>query len=108
LEQIRRGLTMIGGRYGHFHHLFNDAMGVYLNYFRDLVFRREVHNHWPLHKEIRNAIGWFICLPVFFSGALGGLFLRHWHEKYRQKQYERFIAELSETAPGGNICLQLR
>jgi predicted metal-dependent phosphoesterase TrpH len=108
LEQIQKGQTIIGGKYGHFHHLFNDAMGVYLNYFRDLVFRREVHIHWPFHKEVRNAIGWIICLPVFFSGALSGLFFRHWYEKYRQKQYERFMAELSETAPGGKTCLQLR
>jgi predicted metal-dependent phosphoesterase TrpH len=94
LTELRLGRTLIAGKYGHFHHMFNDAMGVYLNYFRDLVFRREVHIHWPFWKEIRNAIGWIVCLPVFFSGALGGLFVRHCIEKFRQKDYERLITDL--------------
>ncbi len=94
-SEIQEGRTMIGGKYGHFHHMFNDAMGVYLNYFRDLVFRREVHVHWPLWKEMRNALGWIVCLPVFFSGALGGLFVRHCIERLRQKDYERFIEEIA-------------
>src|SRR5262249_19002687 len=94
LQQLRQGNTMIGGAYGHFHHMFNDAIGVYLNYFRDLVFRREVHIHWSRWKELRNAVGWLVCLPVFFAGALGGLSVRHWIEKVRQKDYEHFIAEL--------------
>jgi hypothetical protein len=68
-----------------------------LNYFRDLVFQREVHIHWPFWKEVRNALGWIICLPVFFSGALTGLSVRHWIEKYRQKDYERFIRSLSRV-----------
>lgn len=97
LNQIRNGNTIIAGRYGHFHHKFNDAMGVYLNYFRDLVFRREVHIHWPFWKEVRNALGWIVCLPVFFSGALGGLALQHWIEKFRQKNYEAYIAELRHS-----------
>ncbi len=95
LQQLRSGNTLIAGKYGHFHHLFNDAMGVYLNYFRDLVFRREVHIHWPFWKEIRNAAGWIICLPVFFSGALGGLFVQQCIEKSRQGKYERLISEIS-------------
>ena len=95
LQQLRSGNTLIGGKYGHFHHLFNDAMGVYLNYFRDLIFRREVHVNWPLWKEIRNAVGWIVCLPIFFSGALGGLFVHQCIEKYRQVRYEKLIAELS-------------
>lgn len=96
LNQLREGKTLIGGKYGHFHHMFNDAMGVYLNYFRDLVFVREVHVHWPLWKETRNALGWIVCLPVFFSGALSGLFVRHWMERFRQNEYERLIAEVSQ------------
>jgi predicted metal-dependent phosphoesterase TrpH len=96
LDELREGKTLIGGKYGHFHHMFNDAMGVYLNYFRDLVFVREVHVHWPLWKEIRNALGWIVCLPVFFSGALSGLFVRHWMERFRQNEYERLIAEVSQ------------
>jgi hypothetical protein len=31
---------------------------------------------------------------VFFSGALGGLTVRYWIEKFRQKDYERLIEEL--------------
>jgi len=94
LRELKTGHTMIAGKYGHFHHMFNDAMGVYLNYFRDLVFRRQVHVHWPFWKEIRNALGWIVCLPVFFSGALGGLYVRYCIEKFRQKDYERLIADL--------------
>jgi len=96
LNQLREGKTLIGGKYGHFHHMFNDAMGVYLNYFRDLVFVREVHVHWPLWKETRNALGWIVCLPVFFSGALSGLLVRHWMERFRQNEYEKLIAEVSQ------------
>ena len=94
LAELRVGRTRISGKYGHFHYMFNDAMGVYLNYFCDLVFRRNVHVHWPFWKEVRNAAGWIICLPVFFSGALGGLSVRYWIEKFRQKDYERLIAEV--------------
>jgi len=94
LCELRAGRTLIAGKYGHFHHMFNDAMGVYLNYFRDLVFRRQVHVNWPMWKEVRNAMGWIVCLPVFFSGALGGLYIRYWIEKFRQKDYERLITEL--------------
>jgi len=96
LDQLRAGNALIGGKYGHFHHMFNDAMGVYLNYFRDLVFVREVHIYWPLWKEVRNALGWIVCLPVFFSGALGGLFVRHWMERFRQNEYEKLIGEVSQ------------
>jgi predicted metal-dependent phosphoesterase TrpH len=95
LGELAAGRTLIAGKYGHFHHMFNDAMGVYLNYFRDLVFRRQVHIHWPFWKEVRNALGWIVCLPVFFSGALGGLYVRYCIEKFRQKDYERLIADLS-------------
>jgi predicted metal-dependent phosphoesterase TrpH len=103
LEELRAGNTIIAGRYGHFHHMFNDAMGVYLNYFRDLVFRRHVHVHWPFWKEVRNALGWIVCLPVFFSGALGGLSVRYWIEKFRQKDYERLITEIrAQTEPSSS------
>jgi predicted metal-dependent phosphoesterase TrpH len=108
LREISLGNAVIAGKYGHLHRLVNDAVGVYLNYFRDLVFRREVHNQWPLWKEIRNGLGWIVCLPIFCAGAFSGLFCRHWIEKYRQKDYERFIAELSKSAAGGKVCLQLR
>ena len=95
LQQIRAGSTLIGGSYGHFHHRLNDAVGVYLNYFMDLVFRRRVHTHWPLWKEIRNTLGWIVCLPVYCSGAFGFLALKHWIERFRQRDYESFIEELT-------------
>lgn len=95
LQKLRAGQTIIAGKYGHFHHLFNDAVGVYLNYFRDLIYMREVHIHWPFRKEVRNAVGWLICLPVFVGGAFGSLFVRHWIERFKQKEYEKLITELS-------------
>src|SRR5262249_4681336 len=98
LDQLRKGNTLIAGKYGHFHHVFNDAMGVYLNYFRDLAFRREVHIHWPFWKEVRNGLGWIVCLPVFFTGALTGLSVRYWIEKFRQNEYERYILEISQIS----------
>lgn len=100
LNQIRNGNTIVAGRYGNFHHLFNDAMGVYLNYFRDLVFRRRIHIHWPFWKEVRNGIGWVVCLPVFFAGALGGLLVQTIVERLRQEKYEQIIEELSHGTKG--------
>lgn len=108
LSQLRKGDTIIAGYYGHFSFVFNDAMGVYLNYFRDLVIVRNVHIHWPLWKEVRNALGWIVCLPVFFAGALGGLLASRTMERLRQKEFEKYIAELSMSGTGGNLCLQPR
>src|SRR5262249_5628074 len=71
---------------------------VYLNYFRDLVFRREVHVNWPLWKETRNALGWIVCLPFFFSVALGGLLVLQWMEQFRQKDYEALILEMTKPS----------
>lgn len=107
LEQLRAGKTLIGGKYGYFHHMFNDAMGVYLNYFRDLVFRREVHVDWPFWKEARNAVGWVVCLPVFFTGALGGLTARYWIEKFRQRDYQRLIAEVRDQHESSSSLILL-
>jgi predicted metal-dependent phosphoesterase TrpH len=108
LKQIKTGQTIIAGRYGRFHYVFNDAIGVYLNYFRDLMYERKVHIHWPVWKEIRNALGWVVCLPVFFTGALSGLLISRTIERLRQSEYEKYIAELSMSHTGGNLCLQPR
>jgi predicted metal-dependent phosphoesterase TrpH len=108
LDQLTSGETIIAGQYGRFHYVFYDAMGVYLNYFRDLVYERKVHVHWPFWKEIRNGIGWIVCLPIFFTGALSGLFISRKLEQFRQNEFEEYIAELSVNATGGNLCLQPR
>lgn len=109
LNQITSGETIIAGQYGLFHYVFKDAIGVYLNYFFDLTFERKVHNHWPLWKEIRNGLGWFVCLPVFFMGALTGLAISRTMERLRQNEFEKYIAELSTCgSTGGNLCLQPR
>ncbi len=108
LDELRKGETIIAGYYGQFSFVFNDAMGVYLNYFRDLVFKRNVHIHWPLWKEIRNALGWIVCLPVFFSGALAGLLTSRIIERSREKEFEKYIAELSTSGSGGDLCMQSR
>jgi predicted metal-dependent phosphoesterase TrpH len=108
LNELRKGETFIAGYYGRFSFVFNDAMGVYLNYFRDLVFKRNVHIHWPLWKEIRNALGWFVCLPVFFGGALTGLLTSRIMERLREKEFKKYIAELSTSGSGGDLCMQSR
>jgi predicted metal-dependent phosphoesterase TrpH len=108
LNELRKGETIIAGYYGQFSFVFNDAMGVYLNYFRDLVFKRNVHIHWPLWKEIRNALGWIVCLPVFFGGALAGLLTSRIMERLREKEFKKYIAELSTSGSGGDLCMQSR
>ena len=108
LDQVNMGETIIAGQFGRFHYVFNDAMGVYLNYFRDLIYERKVHTHWPLWKEMRNAMGWIICLPVFFTGALSGLLISRTMERLRQEEFEKYFAELSMNVTGGNLCLQPR
>lgn len=108
LNELRKGETIIAGYYGRFSFVFNDAMGVYLNYFRDLVFKRNVHIHWPLWKEIRNALGWIVCLPVFFGGALAGLLTSRIMERSREKEFKKYIAELSTAGSGGDLCMLSR
>jgi predicted metal-dependent phosphoesterase TrpH len=108
LNELRKGETIIAGYYGRFSFVFNDAMGVYLNYFRDLVYKRKVHIHWPLWKEIRNALGWIVCLPVFFGGALCGLLTSRTLERHREEEFEKYIAELSTSGTGGDLCMLSR
>lgn len=70
LRSIRAGRVKIFGKNGRYSHIFNDAMGVYLAYFRDIAFRNEVHKDWSRLKKIRNGLGWASYLPVFFTLSL--------------------------------------
>jgi predicted metal-dependent phosphoesterase TrpH len=70
LQSLRSGQVEIFGKNGRFSHIFNDAMGVYLAYFRDIAFRNEVHKDWSRLKKIRNGFGWASYLPVFFTLSL--------------------------------------
>jgi len=76
---------------GRFTSIWLDAMGVYCGYFRDLAFRQEVHTEWSIWKKLRNGVGWWICLPVFFTGSLAGaLALYNWG-KVKHRVYLRFF-----------------
>jgi predicted metal-dependent phosphoesterase TrpH len=70
LQNLRAGRVRIFGKNGRYSHIFNDAMGVYLAYFRDIAFRNEVHKDWSRLKKIRNGLGWASYLPVFLTLSL--------------------------------------
>ena len=70
LQSLRTGKVVMAGESGWFTHIFGDAMGVYLAYFRDLAVRNQVHQEWSTLKKIRNGFGWFGYLPVFFILSL--------------------------------------
>jgi predicted metal-dependent phosphoesterase TrpH len=70
LRSLRCGQVQIFGKNGRCSHIFNDAMGVYLAYFRDIAFRNEVHTDWSNLKKVRNGLGWATYLPVFFTLSL--------------------------------------
>ncbi len=91
LRALRQGATQVGGVNGRFTSIWLDAMGVYCGYFRDLAFRQEVHTEWSIWKKLRNGVGWWICLPVFFTGSLAGaLALYNWG-KVKHRFYLRFF-----------------
>ena len=96
LNNFRAGKVMIAGRYGRFTHIFNDAMGVYLNYFRDITFKNEVHHNWSSLKKIRNGIGWAGYLPVFLSLSFLYSIIYYRLEDHRQPYYEKLCREVCE------------
>lgn len=71
---LRSGQGRISGNAGRFTGVFQDAMSVYLGYFRDIARRNEVHRDWSPLKKLRNGVGWAGWLPVF----TGGTFLYSW------------------------------
>ena len=93
LANLRVGRVGIVGRNSRFIHVFYDAMGVYLAYFRDITFRNEVHRSWSLVKKIRNGLGWAGWLPVFFSLSLIYSFIHYRQEENKQGYYEGLLRE---------------
>ncbi len=93
LESLRAGRVRIFGTGGKFTHIFNDAMGVYLAYFRDIAFRNEVHRNWSALKKVRNGIGWAGYLPVFCSLSFLYSILYYRIEDHRQPYYEGLFQE---------------
>ena len=93
LESMRTGRVSIVGKASRFIHVFNDAMGVYLAYFRDIAFRNEVHRDWSRSKRIRNAFGWAGWLPMFFGLSLVYSFLHYRQEEKKQGYYGGLLRE---------------
>ncbi len=94
LNSLRGGRVRITGKSGEFTHIFGDAMGVYLAYFRDLAVRNEVHKEWSALKKIRNGVGWVGYLPVFLSLCLIYSIMYYRVEDYRQAYYEELFQEI--------------
>jgi predicted metal-dependent phosphoesterase TrpH len=94
LASIREGNTQIHGKDGYFYHVFNDAMGVYLAYFRDVAFRHEVHRSWSAPKKIRNGCGWALYLPVWFVLSLSYTFFMYRLVARRHKYYASLLREI--------------
>ena len=88
LASLRAGRVRISGKSGRFTHIFNDAMGVYLAYFRDIAFRNEVHREWSAAKKLRNGLGWAGYLPVFCTLSLAYSIIYYRVEDHRQPYYE--------------------
>jgi predicted metal-dependent phosphoesterase TrpH len=97
LNSLRSGQVKIAGQYGKFTHIFNDAMGVYLSYFRDIAFRNEVHRDWSAFKKIRNGMGWAGYLPVFLALSLVYSIAYYRIEDSRQGYYESLFHELAKA-----------
>jgi predicted metal-dependent phosphoesterase TrpH len=94
LESLREGRALISGNGGKFTHIFNDAMGVYLAYFRDIAFRNEVHREWSAVKKVRNGLGWAGYLPVFCTLSLAYSIVYYRLEDRRQPYYEGLFQKL--------------
>jgi hypothetical protein len=94
LASLRAGKVRISGKGGRFTHIFNDAMGVYLAYFRDIAFRNEVHREWSAVKKVRNGLGWAGYLPVFCTLSLAYAIIYYRVEDHRQPYYEGLFQEM--------------
>jgi hypothetical protein len=94
LASLQAGKVRVSGKGGKFTHIFNDAMGVYLAYFRDIAFRNEVHREWSAVKKVRNGLGWAGYLPVFCTLSLAYSIIYYRVEDHRQPYYEAFFQEM--------------
>jgi len=94
LASLRAGRVRISGKSGRFTHIFSDAMGVYLAYFRDITFRNEVHREWSAAKKLRNGLGWAGYLPVFCTLSLAYSIIYYRVEDHRQPYYEGLFQEM--------------
>ena len=96
LDSLRNGRVQIAGPHGRFTDIFNDAMGVYLSYFRDIAFRNEVHRNWSSLKKIRNGTGWAAYLPVFLTLSFAYSIVYYRMEDRKHAYYERLLLKLAE------------
>jgi len=98
---LREGKGNIHGNIGRFTGVFQDAMSVYLGYFRDITVRNEVHTHWSRWKKIRNGAGWAAWLPVFTIGSFLYAWLQFRSFRHQAPGYRRLFDDIcSETEPG--------
>lgn len=97
---LRAGQGRIAGNSGRFTGVFQDAMSVYLGYFRDIAYRNEVHRDWSRLKKIRNGLGWAGWLPVF----TGGTFLYSWLQFRRYRRLAPLYAALGQPAPADGLA----
>ncbi len=93
LANLKAGKTQVVGKKGFFYHVFFDAMGVYLAYFRDIAFRNEVHRSWSTYKKIRNGFGWAFYLPVWFVLSLTYTFVMYRLVAHQQSYFTRILEE---------------
>jgi predicted metal-dependent phosphoesterase TrpH len=108
LHSLRAGRVSIAGPYGRFTHIFNDAMGVYLSYFRDIAFRNEVHRDWSALKKIRNGMGWAGYLPVFLALSFVYSVVYYRLEDRKQPYYEGLYHDLADSPPNFNLNFEGR
>ena len=93
LRSLRTGKVMMAGKSGRFTHVFGDAMGVYLAYFRDLAVRNQVHREWSALKKVRNGLGWLGYLPVFSTLSLAYSITYYRLEAQKKCYYQQLVED---------------
>jgi predicted metal-dependent phosphoesterase TrpH len=91
LHSLKTGKVIMAGKSGRFTHVFGDAMGVYLAYFRDLALRNQVHREWSALKKVRNGLGWLGYLPVFSTLSLAYSIVYYRLEAQKESYYQQLI-----------------
>jgi len=97
LRNLKAGKTQVIGKNGYFYHVFFDAMGVYLAYFRDIAFRQEVHRSWSTYKKIRNGFGWAFYLPAWFILSLSYTFVMYRLVARQQDYFAGLLNDMTRT-----------